>query len=267
MQREGAVILLSLALVVLLSSIYVVLGIGTGMSAVSMTMATGPAGSLVAGLDSGMQFQPWTLTTALLIFAMWLLMMVAMMVPSAAPTVLLCAALSRTAGGKTSPAPALFLVGYLVAWAAFSLGVTLLQWRLTLQGGLSPMFMALTSASAGGMLLIAAGTYQFTPLKQRCLAACRGPVQSLVQHWRPGASGAIRAGIALGFNCLGCCWVLMLLLFAGGVMNLYWIVGIAVFVAVEKLSPAGPRVAVYGGAVLIVAGVALILARLTGHLV
>ncbi len=262
--RESHVIGVALAATVVLCSAYLLLGAGTGMSPLGMIRATGPAGALLAGVDVLAQpTAPWTPATALVMFVMWWLMMVAMMVPSAAPAILLYAALTRGSAGKNSRNTVLFGMGYILAWAGFSMAATLLQWGLTTRGGLSPMYMTLTSGFAGGFVLILAGLYQLTPLKRICLEACRGPVQALMSQWRPGPAGALRAGFGLGINCLGCCWVLMLLLFVGGVMNLYWIIGIAVYVGIEKLALPGPRLAGYMGGLLIVAGL-MFLARETG---
>ena len=258
LRRENTVILLALAAVVAVCAGYLVTGAGTGMSTLGMTRATGPGGALLAGVDGLAMQMPWTPATAAVMFTMWWLMMVAMMVPGAAPAVLLYAALTRGAAGRASWNTILFLAGYLLAWAGFSLAVTLLQWLMTARGAVSPMYMTLTIGLAGGFLLILAGLYQLTPLKRMCLEACRGPVQSLLSQWRPGAAGALRAGMHLGINCLGCCWVLMLLLFVGGVMNLYWIIGLAFYVGVEKLARPGPRLAGYIGGALIVAGLAFI---------
>ena len=261
--RESHVIVMSLATTVALCSVYLLLGAGTGMSTLGMIRATGPGGALLAGVNALGVPAPWTLATAVVMVVMWWLMMVAMMLPSAAPAVLLYAALSRGSDGRASWNTGLFGMGYLLVWAGFSIVATLLQWGMTTRGALSPMYMTLTSGFAGGFVLILAGLYQLTPLKRMCLEACRGPVQSLLSQWRPGPAGALRAGMGLGVNCLGCCWVLMLLLFVGGVMNLYWIIGIAAYVGIEKLAPPGPRLAGYMGGLLILAGL-LLLARQTG---
>ncbi len=261
--RESHVIGMSLATTVVLCAVYLLLGAGTGMSPLGMIRVAGPGGALLAGIDTLAMPTPWTPATALVMAVMWWLMMVAMMVPSAAPAVLLYAALSRGSHGRALGNTALFATGYLLIWAGFSLIATLLQWLLTTRGALSPMYMTLVSGFAGGFVLILAGLYQLTPLKRMCLEACRGPVQALLSQWRPGPAGALRAGLGLGVTCLGCCWVLMLLLFVGGIMNLYWIIGIAVYVGIEKLAPPGPKLAGYMGGMLILAGLVM-LAREAG---
>jgi predicted metal-binding membrane protein len=164
----------------------------------------------------------WSPSYAVLIFVMWMAMMVAMMVPSAAPTVLLVTALAwdRLDNSNLVPATAmLFASGYLLVWSGFSLGATSLQWSLDEVGLLSER-MAFGNGILAGTVLIAAGVYQWTPLKDTCLRHCRSPTEFLVRHWRPGSLGAVRTGVRHGLFCLGCCWMLMALLFVGGVMNL-----------------------------------------------
>jgi predicted metal-binding membrane protein len=192
-----------------------------------------------AGMDMAMVAQ-WDLGYAGVMFAMWWVMMVAMMLPSAAPMLLLFAAMNRKQreSGNTYVPTALFAAAYLLVWAAFSSLAVALQWGLESAALLSP---ALSSASAvlGGVLLAAAGLYQLTPLKQACLKHCRSPLSFVMGRWRGGPGGAFRMGIEHGAYCVGCCWFLMGLLFFGGVMNLYWIAGLAAFVLLEKTVPAG----------------------------
>ncbi|MGL3210274.1 DUF2182 domain-containing protein [Bradyrhizobium sp. BR 1433] len=213
------------------------------------------AGIDMSMADMPMDPTPWTPSYAVLVFVMWLTMMVAMMISSAAPMVLLFAALKRKQSATPSPfAEAwIFLCGYFVIWAGFSLAATLAQWQLDLAGLLS-MAMAATSATLASGVLLLAGLYQFTPLKRACLRYCQSPVLFLSRHWQPGTAGALRMGLRHGLYCLGCCWFLMALLFVGGVMNLLWIVGITVYVACEKLLPVGHRLSYAAGAALIVAG-------------
>lgn len=205
--------------------------------------------------------QPWTPSYALLVFVMWWVMMVAMMLPSAAPMILLFGLVRRRhaerGGGVASTW--IFALGYLTVWGAFSLLATGLQWRLDRLAVMSPM-MVTTSTVLGGTILLAAGVYQLTPLKDACLRHCRGPVEFLASHWRPGASGAWRMGVEHGLFCLGCCWVLMALLFYGGVMNLYWIIGLTLYVLLEKLLPRGRLLSRLGGLGLIVWGMVVLLA-------
>jgi len=201
---------------------------------------------------AGMLMSPvtWTPDHALVLFSMWWLMMIAMMLPSAAPMVLLHAAVTRTGlarsddSGPNAPSHRLrsatlaFIAGYLVMWGAFSLVAVVAQWALVRGELLSAMMMP-TSRFLGAGLLIAAGLWQLTPLKTVCLRHCRSPISFLSTHWRPGVGGAFRMGIKHGVFCLGCCWFLMALLFYGGVMNLIWIIGLALFVFAEKILPAG----------------------------
>jgi predicted metal-binding membrane protein len=220
-----------------------------------------------AGMDTSMADMPmdmpmpWSPSYAALMFAMWSTMMIAMMVSSAAPMVLLFAAIRRKQATSASPlADAwIFLGGYLLIWTGFSLAATLAQWALE-RAGLLSMAMASTSALLGGAILLLAGFYQFTPVKNVCLRYCQSPVLFLSRYWRPGATGALRMGLRHGGYCLGCCWFLMALLFVGGVMNLFWIAGIALYVAGEKLLPLGHRFSRAAGVGLIASGL-MVLAR------
>jgi predicted metal-binding membrane protein len=189
-------------------------------------------------------------------FLMWWVMMVAMMVPSAAPTVLLYAGLTRKTRREDAPyaAASVFLAGYLIVWAGFSLSATALQWGLVSIGSMSGM-MEITYRPASAALLILAGLYQVSPLKQACLRHCQNPLTFLLHNWKPGPMGALRMGMKNGIVCLGCCWGLMALLFVGGVMNLLWIAGLAVFVGIEKLTPDHPWLKYVSTLGLLIAGV------------
>lgn len=208
------------------------------------------------GLSAWMMQATWDAGYVLLIFGMWAVMMVGMMLPSAAPAILLYARALR-GGGAAVPAAVVrtyaFAGGYLLAWTGFSLAATLAQWGLAEAALLSPM-MEGTSRSFGGALLIAAGVYQWTPLKQACLTSCRAPAAFITQHFRPGVGGALRLGVHHGLYCVGCCWALMALLFVGGVMNLLWIAAITIFVLLEKLAPHGAQGGRVSGLLLIATG-------------
>jgi predicted metal-binding membrane protein len=182
----------------------------------------------------------WTPGYAVLMFFMWWAMMVAMMLPSAAPMILLFATVNRKQRARAAPfvPTGIFAGAYLVTWGGFSLVAVGLQWTLQQLTGLSPA-MASTSSVLGGLLLLAAGLYQLTPIKQACLRHCRHPTTFLASHWRRGIAGAVRMGLEHGAYCVGCCWFLMGLLFVGGVMNLKWIAGLALLVLLEKTIPAG----------------------------
>jgi len=183
-------------------------------------------------------------------------MMAGMMLPSAAPAILLYGTLVRKNGtrGTTLPGVWIFASAYLLVWTGFSVAATLLQ---TLLEAASLMTPAMTVASAGlsALALVAAGLYQLTPLKQTCLSKCSHPLQFFVTRWRAGHGGALRMGLEHGAYCVGCCWALMLLLFVAGVMNLAWVALIAAFVFAEKLLPAGRLVSRAAGAVLILSGI------------
>jgi predicted metal-binding membrane protein len=183
----------------------------------------------------------WTLAYGLVVFLMWAVMMVAMMLPSAAPVTLLIASLAqkrREAGTALGFVAAPFVAGYLAVWFAFAAATTVLQWQLASAELLSET-MALASTLVAGGVLILAGIYQWTPLKQACLRHCRSPLAFLLHHWRDGARGAFVSGARHGVFCLGCCWMLMALLFVGGIMNLAWIAAIALIVLIEKTLPWG----------------------------
>ncbi|MFQ5382612.1 MAG: DUF2182 domain-containing protein, partial [Dehalococcoidia bacterium] len=186
---------------------------------------------------------------------MWVVMMIGMMVPTAVPMTLVYAAVVRKAGRQGTPiAPtAMFVLGYVVVWSLFSLAATLVQWGLDEAALLSPMMVS-TSPLLGCGLLIGAGIYQLTPMKGACLEHCRAPAHFFAAHWRPGAFGAFAMGSHHGAFCLGCCWILMGLLFLGGVMNLLWIALITAFVLVEKVLPFGARGGQLVGLLMILAG-------------
>jgi predicted metal-binding membrane protein len=208
------------------------------------------------GMHAGQAMAPaaWSASYAASMFAMWVLMMVAMMLPSALPMVLIYDRFQRSRGAP-GVATALFAAGYLAVWTLFSALATAAQWGLE-RSGLLLADMALGGTGIAAALFIAAGAYQFAPLKQRCLDACRSPIGFLSAHWRPGGVGALRMGLHHGAFCLGCCWLLMTLLFVGGVMNLLWIVPVALFVLIEKCLPGGERMGKAGGVLLIAWGAA-----------
>ena len=217
------------------------------------------AGIDMSMADMPMDPEPWSPAQALLMFAMWWVMMIAMMVPSAAPMILLFAAIKRK---QTADSPVfsswLFLAGYLVIWAGFSLIAVSLQWGLDQAGLLSGM-MASTSTLLAGIILLAAGLYQLTPIKRACLHYCQNPVLFLSRHWQPDAMGALRMGFRHGSYCVGCCWFLMALLFVVGVMNLAWIAAVAIYVGLEKMltrsrwlsSAVGAGLIAVGGIILV----------------
>jgi predicted metal-binding membrane protein len=254
-KRDRFVVLGALGFVVALSWIYVLAGAGMNMSAFEMTRLS--SGEASIGM---MMPATWSLGYASLMFVMWWVMMIAMMLPSATPMVLLFAAMNRKQKESGDPyvPTTLFASAYLVAWAGFSLVAVAVQWGLESLALLSPMLVS-ASVILGGGVLIAAGIYQLTPLKQACLKHCRSPLQFVLTRWRGGASGAFRMGLEHGAYCVGCCWFLMGLLFFGGVMNLYWIAGIAIFVLLEKTIPVGHWMSRVVGFVLILWGIIVLL--------
>ncbi len=220
---------------------------------------------IFAGAGVGMDAASWGADYWLLMIAMWWVMMIAMMIPSAAPMILLYGLVYRQGQErgqiKGSVVPtAVFLAGYGIAWLGFSVGAASLQRALEAAGLMHAMSMQASGATLSGGFLILAGFYQVSPLKTACLRQCRSPADFLSRHWRPGRLGALRMGVEHGLYCVGCCWVLMALLFVGGIMNLVWIAGLAVLVLVEKLSSRGEWVAYGAGAALIGAGIYVLIA-------
>ena len=197
--------------------------------------------------------QHWTAWDLGLVFLMWAVMMVAMMVPAASPVILLFAEINRRRNEHqgTFLSTGQFLLGYLTAWTGFSALATLAQWGLLTAALVSPM-MESTSKVLGGGLLLGAGLFQFSRLKYTCLAHCRSPMGFLATEWRDGLGGAFRMGLKHGGYCLGCCWALMILLFAFGVMNLLWVASISGFVLLEKITSANQLFSRLGGVVFIV---------------
>lgn len=233
-------VLLGLGAIIALAWAYVLyMGWGMENMDVGMDMALMP------------RMTDWQTVDLLLVFLMWVVMMVAMMLPSSLPMMF---AFSRdTRPQQGSRRLGAFVAGYLLVWTAFSLVMTLLQWALLESRLINPM-MESRSPLFGGLLLVAAGLFQFTPLKNACLAACRSPLLFLMTEWRPGVRGAWIMGLRHGVYCTGCCWLLMALLFLLGVMNVLWIAALTAFVLVEKTGPRARWTSKASGAALLVWG-------------
>ena len=248
-RRDRVLVLIALIAVIVISWSYILAGAGMSMTAAEMTsMAAG-------GGMAKMMPAIWDIGHAILMFFMWWIMMVAMMLPSATPMVLVFAAINRKQKeqGHSYVATALFASAYLIVWAAFSIVAVALQWTLESLALLSPMLIS-ASVVLSGSLLLAAGIYQLTPIKQVCLKNCRSPLQFMLMRWRNGRDGAFYMGVEHGAYCVGCCWFLMGLLFFGGVMNLYWIMGLSVVVLIEKIAPGGRWISYILGIGLIIFG-------------
>ena len=245
LRRDRVMVISAIVAVVVLAWGYLL--VGAGMSMHEMSGIPMP------------RHQSWTPGYVAVVLLMWAVMMAAMMLPSAAPMILLFGTIARrrqTAGNAPADA-GVFGIGYVAVWAAFSLIAVALQFGLDQAALLSPM-MNTTSRALAGAVLIGAGVYQWTPFKQACLRRCRSPLDFLMTEWREGRRGAFVMGLRHGGYCLGCCWVLMLLLFVGGIMNIGWIAGIAMFVLVEKLAPPGHSIGRGAGVALILWGVAIL---------
>ena len=252
LRRERTILAAGLAVLIALAWLYVWWGAGMGMSALDMTRG-------VLFPHRQQQIMGEMDRTMPVIVLMWWTMMIAMMTPSAAPLILLytrvahhrARSINQIAG--TPIVPATFLaVGYLLVWLLFSVVAATVQDLLQLAGLISGMMLWSQTAVLSAAVLAAAGLYQLSPLKQTCLTQCRAPAQFLVRHWQPGRMGALRLGMRHGAYCVGCCWLLMALLFVGGVMNLIWIAALAAFVLVEKLAPGSAMFGKWSGALLLV---------------
>lgn len=262
-RRDRLVVLAGIVLLLVIAWVYILLGAGMGNSAFEMTSLTLPAtessaeASTSMAMDTGMMMQTavWTPAYAWLMFVMWWVMMIAMMLPSAAPMILLFASVNRKQRLQGAPfvPTSVFAAGYLVAWGLFSLLAMSAQWGFEHFGLLSVM-MASTNGLFGALILIVGGIFQLTPLKHACLQQCRSPMAFVMHHWRGGVVGAWQMGIHHGILCVGCCWALMALLFVGGVMNLTWIVGLAVLVLLEKTVPPGHKLGSITGIILLAWG-------------
>jgi predicted metal-binding membrane protein len=201
---------------------------------------------------------PWRPIEFGYVLSMWTVMMVGMMMPSAAPMILLYARVGRQAAtsGKPFAASGWFAAGYFVAWTGFSAAATVAQWALERAALLTPA-MEMARHAVGGVVLIAVGLYQWTPLKDACLAQCRAPLAFIMQHggFRADARSAFALGLRHGIYCIGCCWALMALLFVVGIMNLRWIAALAILVLLEKITPFGRTIARIAGLGFLTAGV------------
>jgi len=263
LRRDRFIVVAGLTLVIVIAWIWIWAGAGMGMGMDAMDMTRGSQRQMAASAGHAMPGMPvmaamamtpasWSPGYAALMFSMWWVMMVAMMLPSAAPMLLLFAGINRKQKMGNHPyAPTgLFAAGYLAAWGTFSLIAAGLQWGLEGLGLLSAM-MVTTDTLLAGAILVAAGVWQLSPFKTTCLRHCRSPIGFIAHGWRPGRLGAFRMGLDHGAYCLGCCWFLMGLLFVGGIMNLYWIVGLTVFILLEKVAPMGLWLGRFAGVVLI----------------
>ncbi|MET0180380.1 MAG: DUF2182 domain-containing protein [Novosphingobium sp.] len=216
---EHVVVLSALAVASLLAWLWLLTPTGDAMA-----MGAGPS--------------PWSASYLGPAFVMWALMMVAMMLPSAAPMILLHARVARQGGGgRWRPATLAFVAAYLALWSGYAALAALAQATLLASGAISAMSLRLGDQRVAALLLALAAAYNLSAVKRACLDKCRSPLDFVVRRWRPGIAGAVRMGLAHGLFCLGCCWALMLLLFVGGVMNLAWVAGLALVVVAEKYGP------------------------------
>ncbi len=230
----------------------------TALSWLDVYRQMGPMGGMV-DLAMPAAYVPWTAADFALNMAIWWAMMPGMMLPSAAPMILTFATINRQKRRRGQPfVPTMvFSSGYLIAWGVFGIFATLADWGSERAALISPLTGKLTPI-LGAVVVTAAGIYQLTPLKSVCLTHCRSPFNFVLNHWRAGITGALRMGVEHGLYCLGCCWFLMALLFAAGIMSPLWMAVITVFVLVEKLFPAGQWIARVSGVAMLGVGVFLL---------
>jgi predicted metal-binding membrane protein len=271
LRHDRVIVLAALTALVVLSWTYLIwlaedMSTGLDMSkSMPVDMSTSMGGSMSMPTSKHAMnmlapaFRPWSAAHFAITFAMWTVMMVGMMTPSVAPMILIYARVGRDAAhqGKPLAATGFFAGGYFLAWAGFSLAATTVQWMLDRAALLTSM-IATANETVGGLVLIAAGLFQWTPLKDVCLRHCQAPLRFIQQH-----GGFRRNSLGLGFRhglyCVGCCWALMALLLVGGVMNLIWVAGLTVFVLLEKIVPSRGTITRAAGAALIIWGSALLM--------
>jgi predicted metal-binding membrane protein len=280
LRRDRAVVLAAIVVMAGLAWAYIVwlagdmdMGAGTGSMGASMggSMGSSMGSSMGASMDHGMgasmgtmlapAFRPWSAADFTFTFVMWSVMMVGMMLPSVTPMLLLYAAAGRKAAATGTPLAATgwFVAGYLLVWLVFSFVATMAQWQLGRFALITPM-LSRASDLFGGVVLIVAGLYQWSPLKDACLASCQSPFGFLISRggFSASPSGSLRLGAEHGALCVGCCWVLMALLFVGGVMNLLWIAALTIFILLEKIVPTGRLIPRLAGAAMLAAGLFLL---------
>jgi predicted metal-binding membrane protein len=259
LKRDRLIVAASLASITVLAWVYLFwISRGMTMSDAGMSAMSGMdmPGMDMSGMD--MSSSPvWSAKLFMVTLAMWAVMMAGMMTPSASPMILLYARVARqaTLQGKLFASTGWFAGGYLLSWSLFSLAATGGQYVLDRMALLTPS-MSLASQRLGGVVFVIAGIYQWTPLKDSCLRQCRSPLSFIQQHggFKPGIGSSLGLGLRHGLYCIGCCWALMALLFAGGVMNLAWVAALAALVLIEKLAPVGRIVARIAGIAAVAAG-------------
>lgn len=249
--RDRRIVLIAIGTLCALAWTYTI-NLATAMPSASMGVMVGTP-----------NVQEWIWTDFVTMFAMWSVMMVAMMLPSATPMILLYANLARKRKPQSPPwiRIGLFISGYVLVWTGFSVVATAVNWGLHSGAHLTSM-MGRATPLVGGIMLLAAGLYQWTSLKYACLANCRSPVGFLTSHWRNTTSAALEIGIRHGVFCFGCCWLLMALLFVLGVMNLVWIAALTVFVLLEKVVPRGQMISRVAGVLMFSWGISLVVTSL-----
>ena len=276
LKKDKVIIVAAIVVIAAIAWAYTVYLAGPGGAMGGTEMASdGSTGGHAAESDASMggsgmgmamaNMRSWSVADFGLMYVMWAVMMVAMMAPSATPMLLMFATVNRRRRERDAPyvPVGMFLSGYVIVWAAFSLAATGGNWSLHQASLLSSMMGESTSGYLGGALLLLAGAFQWSPLKYNCLKQCRTPMGFLMTSWREGQGGALRMGLEHGAYCLGCCWALMLLLFVLGIMNLVWIAALAAFVLAEKVAPMGEWVSRITGVLLLGWGIWTIVSAAT----
>jgi predicted metal-binding membrane protein len=258
LKRDRAITAIGLLVLCALAWLYLISGAGLDMDEMA------PDDPMPGMPGMGMEPLAWSPAHGLLMTGMWWVMMIAMMTPSATPAILLYARVHHHASAQGAARPAhapagIFAAGYFLVWLAFSLLAAIAQQALERSGILSTTTMGSQIRWVSGATLLLTGLYQLSPLKNACLARCRTPARFISCHWRPGAIGALRLGMLHGAYCVGCCWMLMALLFVGGVMNLAWIAALSLLILAEKVLALGRWVGRAAGLVLIGWGLFLLL--------
>lgn len=273
LKHDQLIVLACIVLLIVSAWWYLLNSAGMPMSIAEMTQLSlipyQNAGMAIDMPEMGMQFHPWSWQEWMSVFFMWWLMMVAMMLPSATPTILLYARVmhhaKRSANTTIVVPTSAFMLGYLCSWLIFSIIATFLNWALE-QSKLLSFLMIMNNGFLSGFLLIAVGMYQLSPLKQACLKHCQSPATFIAKHMQAGQLGAYKMGVEHGAYCVGCCWLLMLLLFVGGVMNIVWIAILSIFVLLEKTLPQTVKLPQLSAFLLLVWGTIILIVQISDQI-
>ena len=253
---------------IIFAGLLLLVGVSWGYLFLVSSDMNNPDMQMISGIGNGLgmsaatvRIMPWDATEWVSMFIMWSVMMVGMMIPSASPMILLFSKVNRQRQYENQPyvRTSIFVIGYVIVWTFFSVVATFSNFVLHTNALLSGMMGQSESAILGGCLLVAAGVFQWTPWKNACLNQCRTPMGFLMTEWRDGVIGALKMGLRHGLYCMACCWLIMLLIFVLGVMNLVWIAALSIFVLLEKVAPKGLWIGRASGIGLVIWGASLLL--------